>query len=272
MYCQIQHILVPVCGTPSELPFLKRAAEIAAAHRAVLQIDYIDQHISWLKRLITGDKPQELQLSALLLNAGSRLMKWKSKLETQYGVKVIVSAQLGSWSSCIRHRAKAVKTDLVILALNSRLEKRGLISKSQLEKTIEASPCPVLTLISGDLPAQEWKNVVMPVSNRVPEPRIAALFPLIGSSPVTVHLVAKVPRSDSAKEEDILLLTEIIKRLKPAGSVKIKCRYLSGYGFSARKFISDAKSNHADALITNQSFVKPVSVEPADSYIAMPYA
>jgi len=249
----INTILVPVLLDNDYLPVLKQASELAKEHNACVHLLLMPE-IRWKKNhsILFGIFPflstREIsEMDAYLL------ANWKQFLHTNYDIEVKCAMNWGSWKKGVIKYAKNIRADMIVL--KDSLEHQNVIrfGKSPIEYIIEQSPCQVITIFSKRECLSEWQQIVIPVTDFVPERRIRTIIKVARVFNLKIHLIAFGNDADKKTTSSFYFLTETLKLLKNAGNIQVECSYLSSTAKPAFNFLNFTRTHHGDALLTNRA-------------------
>jgi nucleotide-binding universal stress UspA family protein len=244
----IRRIVMPVILDAGFLPVLRRVAELAEKHHAELHLLYIgdpyatESYLWWLK-------PRVTHLS-LIFEKMELLRNLRDIICREYTVRVQVAVKWGKWRNVLLNYAAANDSDLIVLNELAIPRKKTLFTRSHLEYIIEKSPCQVITLFFNQSAAKEWKQVVIPITDFIPELRLQTIMETAISQRMKIHLVTVNGGEVSKYSNDFYFLTETLKRLKPAGNIQVECRCLKNNFGPVDSFLQYARSIKADMLMT----------------------
>ncbi len=252
----INNILVPVELTSAYLPVIRQAAELAKQHGARIHLLHMADISSYRQRsfpwLVSPDNFQQA-----VKGRSALLDTWKRWLETEYRIKVTATVDWDKWDRGIIRNAKAVNADLVVLQADKNKRRWYQFWQTPVENIIEKSPCQVMTFFSDKKTIAEWKHIVIPVTDFVPEARISTILAIAQLFSFKIHLVTVSDGGVEDHSKEYFFLTEALKRLKPAVDVKVECRVLAFGSSVVASFMGYARQVGADILMTNMSVVDP---------------
>lgn len=273
MQTQIQHILTPVQLDAASLSMSRQVAEFAREHNADLQLLHIadvKECSSRIFNLFTRDGARDY--NRLTKEKTDLLTTWKRWLEKEYGIKVSVTVDWCDWKTGILKHAGQSGADLIAIREEPARLKRTLFRKAELEYIIEKSPCQVITFFSGEKTMHDWKQIVMPVTDCIPESRIQAIVDIAKKLKLMIHLVTVAGNEKNNQCSDFYFLTETLKRLKPNGNIQVECRCLNPTSNPVISFLNYAHSIGADLLMTNMRANRLQNPQPIEAFNFMEYA
>ncbi|MEO8174975.1 MAG: universal stress protein [Sediminibacterium sp.] len=244
----IRRILMPVIPDAGFIPVLKQVTELAENHSAELHLLYIGDpgayqpSLWWLQPRITplGITKQKRELLQTLMDTVCE----------EYKVKVYIDVEWGNWRNTLLGYADHINADLIVLNEMAIPKKKFLFQKSHLEYIIEKSPCQVITLFANKDSSEGWKQVVIPVTDFIPEVRLQTIIDTAILHKLKIHLVTASGGEVDKHSTDFYFLTETLKRLKPAGNIQVECRCLTNNFGSVDSFLQYARFIKADMLMT----------------------
>ena len=172
---------------------------------------------------------------------------------TQTFPKVQVVVDWDQWKKGILKHAQALEADMIALKAAS-FSKRSIFGKQYIEYLIEKSPCQVVGFLSDTTHVNQWKQVVMPITDFIPETRIQTIANIARMLQLKVHLVTIATHETENRSADFYFLTETLKRLKPLGNIQVACRCLKDNSSHTDSFLRYAQEVGADIIITNRMF------------------
>jgi nucleotide-binding universal stress UspA family protein len=247
----IRRILMPIYPDTSFLPEISQIAELAQTHKAVLHLLFIGDigfYQSYLPWLLPKTSPlAETKIKLDLLNL------WKERITKEYGIRVTTSVEWGKWRSTLLHYISANDIDLIVLHERAIPRRKFALLNSNLTYIIEKSPCQVITLFTNPASAKGWQQVVIPVTDFIPELRIQTILETAVSLKLKIHLVTVTAGEIDTRTSDFYFLTETLKRLKPAGNIQVECKCLKNSFGPIDSFLQYTRSVGADILMTRMA-------------------
>ncbi|MES2373868.1 MAG: universal stress protein [Bacteroidota bacterium] len=253
----INRILMPVILDADILPVITQVAELARNHHAELHLIYIGNpaiyqpKLSWLQPKVT---PLAITREKMEL-----LWTLKEIVCSDFGITVHTSVEWGKWRSTLLSHAESIQADLIVLNESTTPKRKFRLLKSHLEYVIENSPCQVITLFQNSSIAERWKQVVIPITDFVPELRLQTIIETAISKKMKIHLVTINGGEFDKHTSDFYFLTETLKRLKPAGNVQVECRCIANNFGPIDSFLNYARSIKADMLMTKMGLTEKSS-------------
>lgn len=266
----VKTILVPVEITTNYLSFAKQAAELAKQHGAEIHL----LHIADIGACRLSNFPWFVSprvLSNLVKEKTSLLDTWERWIENDYSIKVTTTVDFGRKQKGILQYASKIKADLIALLQEPTKKKWFSLWPSPVEQIIKRSPCQVITFFSDKNSIAEWKQVVIPVTDFIPELRIRTIIDTAKIFKLKIHLVTIPTGNLDNQRADFYFLTETLKRLKPAGNVQVECCCLETGNSPVASFLKYTKSVGADILMTNMKFVDSESRRIKDMNFFLEY-
>ena len=250
MHQIIKNILVPLDFSANNLSFVKQVAELAKQHGAEMHLLYTTNIRDWRSSTFPWlISPNEF--SELVKEKTSLLTIWKRWLERDYGIRVTTIISYDKKEREILHQIEMVNADLVALLEQPQMNKWFAFWPTTVERIIKKSPCQVITFFSDKATISDWKQVVIPITDFIPELRIQTIIDTAKIFKLKIHLVTIPLSGIESRPADFFYLTETLKRLKPAGNVQVECRCLKNGSSPIAIFLSYARSIGADIMMTN---------------------
>jgi nucleotide-binding universal stress UspA family protein len=247
------HILVPVNLDEQSLCLARQAAELAGQSGATIHLLHVpdkNEYPGFFLRMFTERGLNEYYNITQQKNA--MLNTWKRLLEQQYGIDVKIIVDWGDWKSRILKYSKLLQVSVIALREDHFRQHAGSFGKSVLESVVEKSPCQVVTFLNEKKSKRNWHQVVLPVTDYIPEIWLHAIRDLARSLKLKVHLVTMAGLHHSNGSSDFYYLTESIKRLIPNANIQVECRCLSSSSHALSSFLEYAHAVDADMLMTNK--------------------
>ncbi|NCI46803.1 universal stress protein [Sediminibacterium soli] len=249
----MKKILAPVDTDSRSLAVARQVAELAREYDAELVLLHIADIRERPNRFLSFFTGKGAEAFDRLTKEKSELLHtWKRSLEKDYGIRVQVQVHWDQRKKGILKYADSLEVDMIALKATN-FAARNVFGKQCLEYLIEESHCQVVSFLSDTTSIGQWKQVVMPVTDFVPETRIRTIAEIARSFRLKVHLIA-VPAQHSNPDQDFYFLTETLKRLKPLGNIQVECRCLKQNGNHTHSFLRYAKEVGADIILTNRLF------------------
>ena len=251
---EIQHILVPVELTSTYIAVLRQAAELAKQHGATIHLLLTLDAGAFTRKIFPWlIDPGPFEKAAKERNA--LLDTWRCWVETEFGVRATSAIDWNKKSRGIVKIAKSLNADLVILHEAPRTKKWFGWPSTTVDYVIEKAPCQVMTFFSEKLTIAEWKQVVIPVTDFIPELRIRTILELARIFRFKIHLVTVSNGDMNDHTNGYHFLTEALKRLKPSAQVDVECHVLKAGAGLINSCLNYARKVKADILMTNLSVI-----------------
>lgn len=247
----IENILVPVKLDSEHLAIVKQVAELAKEHESEIHLLYMAE-----TAFAFGDPMMPWYTMAKYFYSKSSekkslLMTWKRWVEKNYGIKVTVAVDWGSWQKGVLGYAERSSADLIILKEQPAIKKWFWFGKTPAEYVMSNSPCQVITLSAKNQTMMDWKQIVIPVTNFIPELRIKTIINIAKALKLKIHLITISPNEHSKQSRGFYFLTETLKRLKPSANIQVECKCLSMERNPAYSFLKYSGKVGADVLMTS---------------------
>jgi hypothetical protein len=250
----VKRILAPVRLDASSLSVAKQVAELAREHDAEMILLHMADIRECQNRFLSFFTRRGAENFHRLTKEKTELLQtWKRWLEKEYGIKVQVVVDWDHWKKGILKHAQALEADMIALKAAS-FSKRSIFGKQYIEYLIEKSPCQVVGFLSDTTHVNQWKQVVMPITDFIPETRIQTIANIARMLQLKVHLVTIATHETENRSADFYFLTETLKRLKPLGNIQVACRCLKDNSSHTDSFLRYAQEVGADIIITNRMF------------------
>ena len=250
----IKNILVPVDMNAGYVTVIRQAGELAKQHSATIHL----LHMADINACRRANFPWLISASLFQKAVEGRsaiLQTWKRWLETEYRIRVTATVEFGGRKKGVVNMAKSIGADLIILQEPAFKKKWYAFWNTPVEYIIQESPCQVITFFSEKKTIAEWKNIVIPVTDFIPETRIRTIIDIARIFRYNIHLVTVSAGDLQGHEQEYHFLTEALKRLKPSGSLQVECHVLQLSGSLISSFLKYAGSVKADILMTNMAVV-----------------
>lgn len=250
----VKKILVPVQLDACSLTLARQAAELARVHDAELLLLHVADIKECPYRFLSFFTRKGAETYHRLTREKNDLLNtWKRWLEKEYHVKTQVQVEWGRRGRMILETAAAAEADMIAVSGES-FRKPDFFGRHFLEYLIEKSPCQVISFLSGASAMDQWKQVVIPVTDFIPETRIHTIAEIARTYHLKIHLVAIASNHQGQHSNDFYFLTETLKKLKHVGNIQVTCKCLKEQGKEAIHFLKYAKEVGADILMTSQLF------------------
>ncbi len=259
----INKLLIPIQFDDQHLTIVKQAAEIAKKHNADLYLlnvqnpsitNYFHQAISYKKKN---------SIYSITENKVNLMQTWKRWIEKEYQIKVHAFVDWGNWKKLVIAKAKTINASLIVLPKIEQKKWYSFFNLSNNNYIIEKSPCQVISFISDTDTIVNWKNIVIPITNFIPELRIKTIIDIVKSYDIKLHLIAFSSNTIVSHKSNFYYLTETLKILKASGNIQVECKCLTPKQSLQTAVLKYAKEVNADAIITNK---KPSVSELEDSF------
>lgn len=246
----INTILIPVRFDAAHLSVVKQAALFAQQNNAVIHLLLINPASSFYNHSQSPRSVPVKNAFSLGQEQAAMLATWKRWVEQYYCVKVIQAIEVGNFKKVVLQYSDSINADLLVLKNLPEKKKWFWFSKSPVEYLIAKSRCQVLTLCSDKKSITEWKDVVLPVTDFIPEQRIHVIRKLADSCKLRVHLIALQANVEN-NPSGFNILAHTLKVLNASENIRVEYKYVARSVNPAHRFIEYANLIHADALMTN---------------------
>lgn len=246
----IQKIAAPVDFDNVSLAFARQAAEFAQQHQASLSLIHVASFSECRGRFLKWFSYKGVQQLHTLTDEKTRLLHtWKRRFEQDYGITVRCKVEWGNTAGKITQYLREENFDLLLLhadaSVTTRLQQPGLVTR-----LISESSCQVMTMLSGVVSLNQWKQVVLPVSGYVPEARLQAIVKVAEQLKLKIHLLNMTETDPLNDAPDFHYITETLKRIKAYGEIPVECKQVSGAD-RIKMMFNYSKKAGADLLMTN---------------------
>jgi hypothetical protein len=248
----LKMIVVPVNLDDASLIIAKQAAELAKDHGAVLHLLHAIDIQTLMGYYTFTNFLRPASFVSLTNQKNSLLQTWQRSLQINYGITITTEVAYGRWEKCILDCAHEKNAGLIALAKPIQKKWQRLFSIDPVEKIMQDSPCQVITLFSNTESVNQWKNVVIPVIDFIPELRIKTIFRIAKNCHIKIHLITlDNPRRDHNALQ-LPFIIDTLKMLKSVGNIQVQCSCIKRSLNAEHSFVDYANSIHADALMTSK--------------------
>lgn len=247
----VRRILMPVILDAEFLPVIKQVAALVESHNAELHLLYVGDPAVY-KPQLWWFHPKVIPLG-LTSEKMALLQMLKEIICREHDISVVTAVEWGKWRTTVLNHAVSIGADLLVLNETAVPKTRFPALKSNLEYILEKSHCQVITLFAAKAPRDAWKQVVIPITDFVPELRLRTIMDTAISQKMKIHLVTVGSGETSKRSTDFYFLTETLKRLKIASHLQVECKCLDHNYSPLDSFLSYARSVGADLLMTRMS-------------------
>ncbi len=260
----INTILIPVQFDAEHLSVVRQAALLAKEHKAMIHLLAV-KSISSIYNFSYFTQATPVKNTFFHNQEQLAMLEtWKRWLEQDYGIKVTPVMELGNWKDVVLKYAISMNADLVVLKDKPVQRKWFTFRKSPIEYLIAKCPCQVLTLYSNKTSMAEWKDIVIPITDFIPEQRVHTILKLAKVYKFKIHLIASPINANNSHPATFHFFTETLKMLKPSGNIQVQCEYLDEPGNQVHRFVEYTNRICADALMTK---MKDNRKEKVNSFI-----
>lgn len=247
----IKKIIVPVNFDSAHLSVAIQAAEIAKEHKAEIYLIHVCKPtFTNLFSQFSISKGTN-SIYRLTKSKNSLICSWKLWIEKEYGIKVNTIIEWGSKGKIIIDYAREYQADLIALKKQKNITWFNKFKTSASEYIIAKSSCQVITFLTEVSSISKWQNIVIPVTNFIPEVRVKTIVDIVKSFNVKLHLLAFSKNSVVDHKSNFYYLSETLKMLKASGNVQVECKCISSTKSQIQTVVNYAKKVNADAIITN---------------------
>ncbi len=244
-------ILVPVLLDDEYLAVARQAAEFAGHQHAGIHLLHIEPREPFLQRIFYNKRSRQ-RLYKKTNQKIALLNTWKTILESQTGTPVTFDVDWGDPARMYLHYAKTQQTDMIIIKEDIRVPKWHNLKKSVTAYIISHFSGQVITLKPGNHRIADWRQVIITVTDFIPEIRIEAMVTIARQFGLKIHLVSSTYESVKHNPTEFYFLTETLKRFKAAGNISVECTCLPVSGNRTERYLSYCRGIGADVLMTYQ--------------------
>jgi nucleotide-binding universal stress UspA family protein len=246
---ETKKILVPTDFSESAYRALLHAAALAEQTGAEVHLVHIVQYSA-----ISMMRAPEINL----IVPSSYSFFWETKkqqMETisrwvrqQYNISIYTTIQEGSITKELVQYTFQNNIDLIILHDTSSKTWWSRLFKDRTKAIQKRVSVPVITILAAAEKPFNWNDVVIPVTDTVPEARIRTIAAFADKFRITIHIVALQVLGKAKKPLSIMMNS--LYAIRSKCNAPVICRELNGEGLhdAARKY---AEKIHANALIEN---------------------
>lgn len=270
----IKTILIPIQFDAEHLSAVKQAAIFAQEHNAVIHLLVVNPAS---RAYNFSQSPRSVPVKNIFdlgQEQAAMLATWKRWVEQYYCIKVIPVIETGNWKKVVLQYSDGIKADLLVLKNKPEKKKWFSFRKSPVEYLIAKSRCQVLTLYTDKKSIAEWKEVVIPITDFIPEQRIHAIIKLARAFKFKIHLIA-MPSNAQYTPSGFHFLAQTLKMLRPSENIQVECKYVERSLNPVHSFLEYTNLVHADALMTNmkkQKNKQGFTAQTMDNFFArVPY-
>ena len=160
--------------------------------------------------------------------------------------------QFFNWKKILLAKAVSINANLIALNHNPVKTWINLFLPTKNNYIIDKSPCQVITLITDGSSIAHWRNIVIPVTNFIPETRIKTIIEIVKSYNIKLHLIAFSTNTIVSHKSNFYYLTETLKILKASGNIQVECKCINPKQSHIKSILQYANEVKADAIITNK--------------------
>ena len=247
----INNIMVPVDLEEHSLSALQHAAALASKNGATIHLLHVISNSAPGLVVSSGmhfalpytfEKTKQARYDTL--------EHWKAMLQLRNGVRIKIILLQGNPARQVSDYAEKNEIDFIVLGMNEQRKWLSRLFGSTAKHLTRSLKIPVMTIFHKPESIFKWKNVVLPITNFLPEKRVRAILNFAMLHSIKIHFVAISKNVEQKKSENFHLLLESLKLVKAFGNIPVECKSLNGNNLlnAAWDYASDI---NADAIMVN---------------------
>lgn len=246
---ETKKILVPTDFSESAFRALLHAATLAEQNGAEIHLVHVINYSA-----LSIMRAPEVNM----IIPSSYTFLWESKKQQmesirrwvlqKYPVNILTAMPEGNMVNQLMDYAKKNYIDLIVLHDSGKVNFWSRLFRSKAKAIQQIASVPVLTILDTTEKPFNWNDVVIPVTDSVPEARIRTIATIAEKFKITIHIVTL--RTFRKAKQPLTVLIQSLLAIKSKCNAPVICRELKGEHLhdAARNY---AEKIHANALIEN---------------------
>ncbi len=246
-----KRILVPIDFTEGSEIAIRKAVQLAEPSESAICLLYICKPLFCLNLFSNAGyivAPATEILSIKEIEA--KIQGYKSYIDEHLDGVIVetVISEVGKMQHKIEEAAELFRPDLIIIHKKGSKSLFNFFSPVSPERIAQKTDCPVLTIKEGS-ETNKIRNIVLPVTQRVPARKLEIAIKLAGAFNAQIHLISFPDCSDEEKKSDYAFI-ESFKKIREKASLIIRHGPMYGNDI-ARAILKYAESVQADMILVN---------------------
>ncbi len=251
MITLFKRILVPIDFTAGSEIAIHKAVQLAEPSEAVICLLYICKPLFSLNIFSsTGYIVAPATEILTITEIEQKIRSYKSYINEHLDSVIVetVISEAGKLQQKIEETAGLFGPDLIILYKRGSKSLFHFLNPITPERIAQKTDCPVLTIKEGS-EERKIRNIVLPVTQRVPARKLEIAIKLAKVFNARIHLISFPDCSDEEKKSDHAFI-ESFKKIRENASLIIKHGPVFGNDI-ARAVLKYAESVQADMILVN---------------------
>jgi len=243
-------ILVPVNFNRNTALVMQKAVQIANEFRCDVHLLHVQTPLAIMPFLYEG------YFSTTIYESHARTAAGKlQQLREIYGKRLddgllmTISQELGDWQTMMKKTIIAEHTDLVLIPKHPKRFFGALIQKININKLIQQTQCPVLT-VTRRFNIHHLQNIVVPVGDSLPIRKLTMATYLARQSNGNVHLMGNAGKNKKEEKRSSWCVTRAYQLLRDYTQVNIHCSITADHN-GMDGMLTVAKNVKADLIVVN---------------------
>ncbi len=165
------------------------------------------------------------------------------------GLLMTISQELGDWQTMMKKTIISEHADLVLIPKHPKRFFGALIQKINVNKLIQQTQCPVLT-VTRRFNIHHLQNIVVPVGDTLPIRKLTMATYLARQSNGYIHLMGSSGKNKNEEKRSNWCMTRAYQLLRDYTQVNIHCS-ISTDNNSIGGMLAVAKNVKADLIVVN---------------------
>lgn len=243
-------ILVPVNFNRNTAMAMQKAVQVANEFHCDVHVLHVQTPLTILPFLYEGFFATNVYESHARTAAGKL-----QQLREIYGKKLndgllmTISQELGDWQTMLKKTIISEHTDLVLIPKHPKRFFGALIQKININKLIQQTKCPVLT-VTRRFNIHHLQNIVVPVGDTLPIRKLTMATYLARQSNGYVHLMGSSGKSKREEKQSSWCVTRAYQLLRDYTQVNIHCS-IGADNNRMDGMLAVARNVKADLIVVN---------------------
>jgi nucleotide-binding universal stress UspA family protein len=282
---EIKKILVPTDFSQTSMNIIEHAAFMAKLCKADLYLLHVVEPVEYA---YSEYQPEIMvkDVRGVEHMTTKRLERIAGMIRNEYEINTIYITKNGRLAPGVVRTAKQHKIDLIIMGIHGVTGIEEYIADNYVQKIIETSPCPVITLPS-DATTVGFSNIVVPIDNSLhSRQKVNDVIEVAKQYHSIIHVLGFLDGNEEVAERDLSIKLETVENaIKHAGLHFVK-KIVTGHNIASEaiKYSEEVKAdllavmtNHESILsgilwakmakqVINHSKVPIMSIKPEEHY------